>query len=167
MADDFYGTTGGLQAYCDARGLVLPGSIDPADIPKALLVASEWIDVSFISQFAGFKVGGRDQLREWPRIGVQDIYGYAVPSNAIPREVENATYEAAVRQLITPGVFFKDYTPGKYKSATVFGAVAVEYAVGDAYSFQTQMPQIAAILYPLLGGSGGNYSGLSGDVRRA
>lgn len=167
MTDTFYGDQAGFTAYWAARGVELPGTADDDAIAAALLVASNWIDQSFISSFSGLKVGGRDQLLEWPRDGVNDIYGYYVSNDAPPREVINATYEAAYRQLITPGIFFKDYTPSKYKSVAIAGAVSVDYAIGDAYAFQTQMPAIAAILYPILGGSSnGAFSSLSGSVSR-
>lgn len=167
MADLDYGTVEGFQAYWQARGKEIPGTWDNDTIKAALLVSSEWIDAAFLMQFGGLKVGNRDQVREWPRFDVQDIYGYSVPSDSIPRELSNAVYEAMFRQLTTPGIFFKDYTPGKYTSATVFGAVSVQYAVGDAYSFQTQMPVIAALLRPILSHTAqGSYSSLSGGTGR-
>ncbi len=167
MAETFYGDAAGFTAYWAARGVELPGTADTATIEAALLVASNWLDQSFISSFQGLKVGGRDQLLEWPRDGVQDIYGYYVSASVPPREVVNATYEAGYRQLITPGIFFKDYTPSKYKSVSISQAIAVEYAIGDAYAFQTQMPQIAAILYPIIGAmTAGAMSSLSGGTTR-
>lgn len=164
----FYGDADGFEDYWNSRGRQAAIiAYDPTDIEAALLVASEAIDASYISQFMGLKHGGRDQVREWPRDGVQDIYGYAIPNTVPPREVINATYEAALRQLLTPGVFFKDYNPSQYKSVSVSGAVSVVFNAGTAYDFQTQMPQIAAILYPILTGIGaGSFSTLSGGVGR-
>lgn len=166
MADEFYGAVATFKTYQEARGRDIPATATDPDIQAALLVSSEWIDAAFIGQFSGLKVGGRAQIREWPRSGVVDIYGYAVPSDAVPREVENATYEATLRQILTPGIFFKDYTPGKYRSVSISGAVSVVYATGSAYDFQTQMPAIAAILYPILFGNGASFSSLSGAVVR-
>lgn len=163
---DFYGDKAGFQTYWTDRGREIPGTWDDDSIAAALLVASEWLDRAFINSFAGLKVGGRAQIREWPRSGVQDIYGYSVADDAPPLEVINATYEAAFRQLTTPGIFFEDYKPGKYRSAAIVGAVSVVYAIGDAYSFQTQMPAIGAILYPIIGYSRGNFSALSGGTSR-
>lgn len=163
---DVYGDVAGFKAYWTARGQALLVASDDDDINASLLIASDWIDQSFVGQFGGLKIGQRDQIREWPRMGAIDISGYSV-GNSIPREVLNATYEAAARQITTPGVFFKDYTPSKYKSVSISGAIAVEYAVGSAYDFQTQLPQIAAILAPILtGGGNGSFSALSGRATR-
>lgn len=165
--DTHYGTGDGFRAYWTARGDAVNGvALDVAVIP-ALVIASNWIDGAYYGEFGGLKVGQRAQLLEWPRIGVQDSYGYYVDSTAVPREVEYATYEAALRQLATPGVFFKDYTPSKYKDASVTGAVSVRYNSGSAMDFQTQLPSVAAILHPLLNGIGrGGFSRMSGNVAR-
>lgn len=162
---DFYGTAAGFKTYWTARGgdaLVLATDDDQIEI--GLLIASEWIDAAFRGQFEGLKVGGRNQIREWPRIGVQDIDGYYV-GEALPREVENATYQAAYRQLKTPGIFYRDYTPSKYRNVAITGAISVQFAVGSAFDFQTQMPAIAAVLAPVLIG-GSSFSGLSGGSSR-
>lgn len=162
---DFYGTPAAFKSYWAARGNASVASMDDTIvITPALLVASEWIDAAFLKQFGGLKINGRDQVREWPRSGVQDIYGYSV-GEAVPREIEAATYEAALRQITTPGIFFKDYTPGKYKSVTITGSLSVEYATGSAFDFQTQMPQIGAILAPILTGYE-NVSSVSSAVYR-
>jgi hypothetical protein len=169
MADPVYGDADGFKSYWNDRGQQAAiVAFDDSEINPALLIASGYLDAAFLSQFMGLKTGGRNQIREWPRIGVQDIYGYAIPSDVPPREVINATYEATFRQLQTPGVFFKDYTPSKYRSVSVSGAVSVVYAIGSsAYDVQTQMPALAAILLPILTGMGsGAFSPLSGRVSR-
>lgn len=167
MSDPFYGTSAGFKAYWSVRGDDAITLTDDVDVEAALLVSSGYLDSAFLSSFGGLKLGGRDQIREWPRTGVQDIYGYYVPSTSIPREVENATYECAIRQIRTPGIFFKDFSPSKYRSVSISGAVSVDFATGTAFDFQTQMPQVAAILYPILSGSSsGRFSSLSGGVAR-
>lgn len=168
MADPVYGDAAGFQSYWNDRGQQAAIiAYEAPDISAALLVASGYLDAAFMSQFMGLKHGGRSQIREWPRDGVQDIYGYAIDNTVPPREVINATYEAALRQLQTPGIFFKDYNPSKYKSVAISGAVNVVFAIGSAYDFQTQMPQIAAILLPILTGMGaGAFSPSSGAVAR-
>lgn len=163
---EYYGSADGFKAYHIARGNAA-ASFDNDEIEIALLVASEWIDASFASSFPGRKVGLRSQVRQWPRSDAWDSEGFYIGVTEIPPEVVNATYEAAARQLTTPGVFFKDYTPGKYRNVSISGAISVEYAVGDAYSFQTQMPMINAILSNVLTARGrGNFSSLSGDASR-
>lgn len=161
---DFYGTATGFKAYWLARGNN-QAATDDDDVEVALLIGSEFIDRSYRSQWQGLKVGQREQIRDWPRSGVIDRDGNSVASDVPPVELENATYEAALRQLTTPGIFFKDYTPSKYKSVSITGALSVEYAIGGAWAFQTQTPMIGVILEPLLScGYGG--SSLSGPSTR-
>lgn len=163
---DFYGTASGFKSYWTARGgdaLIITTADDEVNI--ALLIASEWIDAAFRDLFAGIKIGGRDQIRELPRSGMQDIHGYSVASDVVPREGENATYEAAYRQLKTPGIFYRDYTPSKYKNVAVTGAISVQYRYGDAFDFQTQMPGVAAAIAPILK-IRGSFSNLSGNSSR-
>lgn len=162
---DFYGTAAGFIAYHTARGRATAiADFDDPEIEAALLIASEWLDGRYFSGFSGFKTGGRDQVRQWPRYGTFDNEAHSLPSDIVPREVEYATYEATLTQLVSPGSLSVSYTPGKYKAARVEGAVSVEFAqFSSAYDIQTQFPIIDGILAPILGGVGSNaFSGLSG-----
>lgn len=151
---DFYGTVAGYQAYLTARNRD-QGTHSDAEILAALLVASEWLDARYRSSFSGFKIEQRAQLREWPRSGAIDIYGYAVSAESIPVEVEHGTYEAARRELTTRGSLSLDFSPNKYKSAQVDGAVNVEYRLFDSASeAQTRLQIVDEILAPILTGRG-------------
>lgn len=146
----FYGTATGFLAYCLARGIT-PASTDEDVIEAALLVTSEWLDGVYRSYFPGEKVNGRSQDREWPRTGAVDAYGYVIPDGIIPVEVENATYEANIRQLANPGSLTVDFTTSKYKSVTVHGAISVDYDQSlDASYVQPNFPKVDQILYPIL-----------------
>ncbi len=167
---DFYGTAAGYTAYALAREYDVPASTED-EIEAALLVASEWLDGRYSSVWVNsgtFKTGQRAQVREWPRNSYVDVYGYPIGSTEIPREIENATYEAAIRQLANPGSLMVDYTPGKYKEVAVEGAVSVVYAgFTSAYDTQLNIPIIDGILYPLTAAyGGGNFSALTGHVYR-
>lgn len=166
--EEFYGTAAGFRAYHVARGNDVPAeAVDDDTVNEWLLVGSEWLDGRYQSSFPGLKVGMREQLREWPRYDAQDVYGYYIPSDAVPREMINATYEAALREGVSTGSLSVDYTPNKYKRAAVDGAVSVEFAgFNSAWDTQKQIPIIDQILYPILTGSG-NVSALSGSVVRA
>ena len=165
---DFYGTTADFTAYHAARGNTVPADIDTdAEILEGLQVASEWLDARYRSQFGGYKVGGRDQVREWEREGHYDHYGYLVPSTVIPREIESATYEVALRHFQTPGILSVDFTPSKYKQVAVDGAVSATFAQYSSSSeFQTQFATVIEVMSGLLNGSK-NTSNLSGNVVRA
>jgi hypothetical protein len=162
---DFYGTANGYTAYLTARGLTVDGDLTDADIETLLLVASEWLDGKYLTAFPGLKTGLRAQVREWPRNGVVDIYGYILASDVPPREIENATYEAAYREQQSFGSLTVDYTPGKYKAVSIDGALSVQYAERSAYDVQLQIPAVDGILAPILNGYG-NSSSLSGCINR-
>lgn len=148
-----YGTTSGADSYHAARGnSTWVGSDATKEI--ALLRASDYVDIMFRDQFPGEKTGLRTQEREWPREWAFDKDGEAIGVNEIPVEVINATYEAALRELVAPGSLMPDVTLGKQiKSASVDGAVSVEYA--GATGLQGMRPTVSVvggILAPILTG---------------
>lgn len=122
-----YGTTAGYKAWADERGVSYAGITDGA-IDDARLVASEFIDATYRGQFPGLRTDGRDQDREWPRSGAYDIEGYSIPSDEVPVEVLNATYEGAKRELATAGSLNPDIKAGGGVLKRVkAGSVEVEY----------------------------------------
>lgn len=162
---DRYGTYAGFVAYCVARNHS-HAVYNETDADAARLVASEYLDASYRSSFPGLKVDGRAQVREWPRTGACDVYGYTVSSAYVPAEVEHATYELMHRELDAQGSLSVDFTPSKYKRVAVDGAVSVEYSnVTDAGELQTKMPIVDQILAPLLVNR--MAGGLSGKALRA
>lgn len=164
MATSFYGSVNGFNAYCIERGIT-PANDDNSVIQSGLIIASEWLDAIYRSSFPGLKVGQRSQEREWPRTGAQDIYGYSVASDAVPREIEYATYEATLRQIATPGCLSIDYTPPKYKQASVSGAVSVTYSSFDnVRDAQIKFQKIDEHLAPILRTN--RDSGLVGSAAR-
>lgn len=180
-----YGDATGFDDYFTARGKDIPGTWTTQDIEAGLLVASEWIDGIYGSSFVGYKTGGFTQEREWPRTNAtvvenvklytfdrssyMDGPAYTFGTNEIPDRVKNATYEAAFRHLTTPWSLETDYTPGKYKSVSIDGALSVEYNQINSYTeVQLQIAAVDRLLWPLLETSiGGGTSGLSGGSFRA
>lgn len=162
---DFYGTAAGFETYHVARGRHVD-QYHPDDVNVALLVASEWLDGSFGYRWPGYKVGDRaQQTRDWPRSWVQDREGYPVSADFVPTEIENATYEAALRHLQDATVLNADHTPNRYKRVSIEGSVSAEYLSLSAEQVQKQFPIIGQILAPLLEGNGGVSSISSGIVR--
>lgn len=151
------------EAYCEERGL--PATHPHATVLEKGLVASEWLDARYRSMFGGLKTGGRAQEREWPRTGASDIEGYSIDSTVVPPEVKYATYEALRREIDTPGILAKDYTPNKYQKASVSGAVSVDYTnFNSATETQMQLQIVNDILSNIIYMDGGNL--LSGGSRR-
>lgn len=161
--DEFYGTAADYTTYHTARGRDVSGQAT-ADIEQALLIASEWLDGTFV--WPGRKFGLRGtQTREWPRYDVYDRAGDLVDYTTVPVEVQNAAYEVAYRWLADNTVLSPDHTPEKYKRVSIDGALSVEYRGLDAHQVQKKFPILAVVLAPLLGGS--NASMISGKAARA
>lgn len=165
-----YGTASGFTLYVVERNYSAPAASDD-DIESALVVASTWVDSrtrSAVDSSSSYKTGGRDQERDWPRTSWIDRDGYAIPAGAVPREIEQATYEAALRQLRSPGALTVDFTPGKaIRQAAVAGAVSVTYAGGGSVSdAQLMIPTVDAILASLIGDRRSTSSSLSGGTLR-
>ena len=168
-----YGTVAAFVDYHEARGREIPGTWDDTVIAAALLVASEWIDAVYGPSFTGYKTAGFTQEREWPRAGTlvrsTGYWGdyYAYPDTEVPDRVEYATYEAAWREATTPQSLDIDYTPGKYKSVTIEGALSVDYREVNAPDLMIQISKVDNWLWPLLdNGSGASLSSLSGGSTR-
>lgn len=162
-----YGTPAGFITYHTARGRVaIVADYDDDEIQAQLLVASEWIDGLYRNRFSGWKTGGAAQVREYPRIGTIDYYGYSVASDSVPEQIEHATYEIAYRTLTNPTIINPDVTPSKYKRVSIDGAISVEYATQSVEALQTQIPIVGQIMGSLLGRNT-DTSGLSSRVVRA
>lgn len=147
-----YGSVADFRDYHSSRGRDLLATWDDTYLEAALLVASEWIDNRYGDSFAGYPTGGYTQPRQFPRTSsMTNTYPVYVFGNfEIPVEVVNATYEAALREATEKGCLTKDYTPSEYKSVSVDGAVAVEYAmISDNGMLQLQIPIVERILSPL------------------
>lgn len=84
----------------------------------ALIRATQWIDGRYGDRWPGTRLNLREQALDWPRINVTDRDGAFVAHDEIPVEVINATCEAAIRELVTPGVLSPDITPGMIKVLT-------------------------------------------------
>lgn len=90
-----YGSVAAADTYHTARGNTAWATADPTSKPGFLTRASDYVD-SFRDSFSGRKTGGRAQEREWARTDATDASGEELPWDEVPKEVEYATYEAAL-----------------------------------------------------------------------
>lgn len=165
-----YGTTAEFAEYIETRGKEIPATADDESIEAALIVASEWLDSVYGANFSGYKTDGYSQEREWPRSAAYSntFPVYSFSTSEIPDRVVKAAYEAAFRQLSSPGSLQLDYSPNKYKSVSIDGALSVDYANFTSSSdIQAQFPVIDQLLAPLFNSnSSANVSTLTGSVKR-
>ena len=163
-------TVDGFAVYHEARGREIPGTWDDEKIEASLLNASEWIDDRYGPSFLGYKTDGFLQDREWPRttaVVTTSIPPYIIGNDVIPERVIHAVYEAAWRDAGVPGSLSVDYTPNKYNSVSIDGAVSVEYAnINFASDIQMTIPVIDALLAPLLDLNVTGFSAYSGASSR-
>lgn len=144
-----YGSDSGFADYVLAAGYTVPdGTVAPARQR-----GSAYIDAVYGMRFPGRPTGGVDQEREWPRIGAADVYGNAIAADAVPWRVINASYEAALLELQTPGSLAAVLAANERVKSLKAGSVAIEYAEGSTLGAAGAVPlstRIEGILAPLL-----------------
>lgn len=111
---EHYGTLEAANAYHLALGNS-GWTGDNALKTAALVRATIWIDRTFRDRFPGAKAGGRAQVLEWPREEVLDSNGIAIDDDEVPIEIEHAAYEAALREIISPGSLSPDVSGREIK----------------------------------------------------
>lgn len=144
-----YGSAAAFETYHEERGRTIPVSWDATYIESALLVASEWLDDKYGDRFYGYPTDGYLQEREWPRaLAYANTYPtYVFAEDEIPTEVVEAVYEVAWREANEPGCLSVDFTPSKYNSVAIDGAVSVEYNNSlDSQDVQKQIEPVERML---------------------
>jgi hypothetical protein len=124
----FYGSLAAALTYhADRANTAWATSTD--DLRTAALVrATQYIDGAYRSSFPGCRTDGREQTLEWPRAGAYDREGLSIDSDVIPVEIENATYEGALRELASPGSLAPDIKAGGgVVNRVKAGSVEVEF----------------------------------------
>lgn len=150
---DFYSAIASADTYHTARGNTTWTGTDELK-NAAMLRGSEYIDGAYRSGFPGYKTGERDQLREWPRSDAYDIEGNYLDPDVVPNEVFNATYEAALRELVSPNSLLPDYNPAGQQKRVKVDVIEIEYtAPHGAQSVLPIITIIQGILAPVLTGS--------------
>lgn len=157
----FYGDIAGADSYHLARGNAAWAGIDSLK-EAALMRGSDYVDQRYRwlttcgrwqSMFTGERTAGRAQDREWPRTGAVDYSGNAIADNEVPVEVKNAVYEAALRELVSPGSLSPDFIPSGQKVRVKVDVIEVGYAAPVAGDNTTPnrpiIPAIDEILAPL------------------
>lgn len=157
--DDHYGNADDFVTYCETMGYTteeLNSPTSPSDeIDAALRRASLYIDGRYRVRFSGKRALGRSQTREWPRIDAIDTDCNDIPSDEVPIEVVNATYEAAFRELENPGSLTPDFVATEQVQSERVGPLSVTYKSSSTTMASDTYPVVGtidAILAPLIGG---------------
>jgi hypothetical protein len=163
-----YASIDTLFSYCNDRGITIPDG----DPQAALIRATQYIEGHYRGRWPGSRTKYRGlQSLSWPRFGayvddgsrieyrrfVQLAGAYAnagyapqvyyILPNEIPIELIQATCEAAIRELISPGFLQPDLTASNLKNERA-GDTEFEYFPG--YAFMPLVTVIEGILSPLL-----------------
>ncbi|CAL8972850.1 hypothetical protein RHODGE_RHODGE_01022 [Rhodoplanes serenus] len=137
----YYGTEAGLAAYAALVGASVPaGAVLPA-----LVRASAYIDGRYGRRFVGIRAGGYAQALAWPRTGAVTREGFAVPDGAVPPAVENAAYEAALRELAAPGSLSPDHVAAEQVKREKVGPLETEYRDVTALGADAIRPVVTII----------------------
>lgn len=122
-----YGTVAGADSYHSARGNSA-WTGDDTTKAAALLRATTWLDAKYGPRFPGCKTNGRSQSLQWPRLNAFDIELSPINADEIPAEIIDATYEAALRELVTPNSLSPDFIGAERVKSERIGPIATEYA---------------------------------------
>ncbi len=113
---DSYHTTYGNSTWTGENG----------DKEAAIRRATVYLSNSL--PWEGYRSNNRDQALAWPRAGVIDGEGIGIDSDEMPIELQNATAEVALRELITPGAMNPDFTASDQVKREKIGQIEVEYS---------------------------------------
>lgn len=109
----------------------------------ALIRATQWLDGRYRSSFPGTRTNGREQALAWPRSGVVDEFGASIDSAAIPAEIMLATCEAAIHELVSPGILSPVVTPSQQK--VLIGVGSLTWKPLGSSGVQSSLPVITAV----------------------
>jgi hypothetical protein len=146
-----YGTLSGAEDYHTARGNSAWPSGAPTEAARtaALVRASVALDGQYGGRYPGTKAGGRSQALGWPRSGAIDhCAGEEISADAVPVEIENAAYELALIELVTPGASTPAVVPGQIVQSEAIGPISTSYfqpGQGAATGIEAQRQVLFAV----------------------
>lgn len=154
---DSYASLADALAYHAAMGNATWAAATDALREPALRRATLWLDATYRGRWPGYRLNARAQALDWPRKGVADNEGYAVDHLTIPAEVENATCEAALRELDAPGSLAPDYVAAEAVKTATAGPVSVTFKDGGGVGSVTPiLITVDGLLATLIGAMGRN-----------
>lgn len=145
---DFYGTLQAALAYHEARGNAAwaAADVDDAKHTAALIRGSQALDAFYGERYPGV-IASVEQYLFWPRKNVT-WRGRALADDTIPKPIECAAYELALRELVRPGSLAPDAVAGPQKVLTRVDKIQWE-VVGNATT-RAVLPIVDGILAEIL-----------------
>lgn len=139
----------------------------PDEMKAALIRGTRYVEITYGDRLNGTRVAGRAQSLSFPRESMTDSSGYDIANNEVPIEWKRACWEAAARELETPGSLMPVTVDSERVKQETLGPLSVTYAdpvKGGADSYPV-VPVIDRILGPLIGG-GARSTNLFGTTER-
>ena len=122
-------------------------------IEQAIRRATRFVDSRYGTSFLGYILLA-DQSLMWPRGGVWQTAAEAflLDDDIVPQRVKDATAEAAIRELVSPGSLSPDRVPSEQVTELTVGPITTKYA--NVASSRPVVTIIDEILSPLTSGTG-------------
>lgn len=122
-----YGTDQGLTDWLAANGYTLPESAPTPAILRQR--GSSYVDGVYEGRLPGYRTGGLDQERAWPRTGAT-FNRQPIPSDTIPNQWIEASYAAAYYEGLNPGGLLIIVTAAGAVKREKVGPIETEYFGG-------------------------------------
>lgn len=120
-----YGDDAGLTAWLAGMGYTLPVGAPTAAVLRQR--GSAYLDAIYGGLWEGRPTAGVLQERQWPRTGAKVDCIHAVPDDAIPVAVVNASYRAAWLEASNPGSLSASMTMGQRVAREKVDVIEVAY----------------------------------------
>lgn len=147
-----YGTLAGAIEYNEvaANGSAWSAAgVTDEQRTAALIRASRSLDGQYGNRYPGTPTNGRSQALAWPRTdAVDNCTQEALPADAVPVEIERATYALALAELVTPGSSSPSFTPGSINKREKVDTIERERfgpADGVMFSLENQRARLAEV----------------------
>lgn len=144
---DHYGTLEDANEYHAARGNARWAASTDDYRLAALVRASQALDGLYGPRFPGTVANAAQELL-WPRKDLT-FRGASVPVTEVPVPVIRATYELALRELVSPGSIAPDLPAGPQKVLTEVKGIKWT-VVGGAGFVRAVLPLVEGMLEELL-----------------
>lgn len=124
-----YGTDQRFEDWLTENGHATldAGSLTPAMLRQR---GSAYLDGTYEARLPGYRTGGLEQERAWPRTGAT-VSRQAIPTDVVPLAWEHASYAAALYEAQNPGGLSVATSQAAVIKREKVDVLEVEYAVGS------------------------------------